>query len=73
MEIARPGGYGTMPGNICPRCQAWPAFSLPPDPRVEYEAYNEVDEPDLDDLADLVARRLIEHADARREAATKKG
>jgi hypothetical protein len=59
MEIARPGGYASLPGEVCPRCLR--------NPIIEGGDELEFVESDLDDLADRVAARLIELADERRE------
>lgn len=59
MEIARPGPYASLPGEVCPRCLQ--------NPVIGYGDEVEVLESELDDLADRVASRLIERADARKE------
>ena len=62
LEVARLDQYGTLPGAICPRCKAWPESANPVRPMAEDEVHVE----DIDLLADAVARRLIERADAAR-------
>jgi hypothetical protein len=59
LEISRPNGIDVLPGAICPRCLVY----RPPE--------DEVEEPiaDLDALADRVASRLIERAEAIRALA----
>ena len=59
LEVARPGQYGSLPGDICPRCRR-------DEPRVAEEIETLVADTDLDDLADAVASRLIERADAKK-------
>lgn len=56
LEIARPNGIDVLPGAICPRCIGY----RPPEDEVE------VPVGDLDSLADRVAQRLIERAEASR-------
>lgn len=55
LEIARPNGTDVLPGVICARC-------------LSYRPMDEIEEaiPDIDALADRVASRLIERAEASR-------
>ena len=53
-EVARPNGYGGLPGSVCSRCAAYPAI------REEEREVLVLDEIDLDALAEKVAARLAE-------------